>query len=694
MFTWVPFYTELAKKILPYRERQGELIAFLKGLQDKGLKTISLKDKGQDGQEIHLAEIDPFTFYASFNRGTTEDNRIGILKEAKAFFSISAEVPSDFSGIPIVDLRQSWFFAFARRRKADDIPSLWQIMESATQSSIETIDPKLFDRCLTVRSVALAKLTMGLFWVNPSLFIAADYTNLLYLKHEHKIEKPERSYASYRLFAAETVKKLGGNFPKISFDAWKWLAEFKKESGGVTVEEMEEEAFSDKRYWVIALGEGGKFWNECQEKGIVVIGLDRLGDLTGYESQEDIADAIVKHYDPEAQPRNDSLCGWQFMREIQQGDMVIAKIGRSQLLGVGTVASDYKHDPTRAEYPNLREVKWGKIKTIELPPELYVATKTLTEVTKYPKFLKFVDDNYGNGVAAPPPPADFSLDDAMNGLFIPRSEFEGILSALKTKKNVILQGPPGVGKTFVARLLAWALLGARDENRRGMVQFHQSYSYEDFIQGFRPTEEGKFALRNGVFYDFCGKARTDLGRPYVFIIDEINRGNLSKIFGELMMLIEPDKRGAEFAIPLTYSEMPFSVPENVHLLGLMNTADRSLAMVDYALRRRFRFVNLKPEFDQPAFAEHLKSHGATPDLISKIVAKMQKLNGKIEEDHKNLGRGFVVGHSFFCIPDSNAKGDETWYRSVIKGEIAPLIEEYWFDRPKTAAEWIKELETL
>src|SRR5690606_1428410 len=185
----------------------------------------------------------------------------------------------------------------------------------------------------------------------------------------------------------------------------------------------------------------------------------------------------------------------------------------------------------------------------------------------------------------------YTLDDALDGLFLSRDQFTYILDQLGRKRNVILEGPPGVGKTFIAKRVAWALLGEKDPSRVEMVQFHQSYAYEDFVQGWRPAEAGGFDLRNGIFYEFCERAAgDDPERPYVFIIDEINRGNLSKVFGELLMLIEGDKRGPDFAIPLTYSrarEERFYVPRNLYVLGMMNTADRSLAMVDYALRRRF-----------------------------------------------------------------------------------------------------------
>lgn len=196
-----------------------------------------------------------------------------------------------------------------------------------------------------------------------------------------------------------------------------------------------------------------------------------------------------------------------------------------------------------------------------------------------------------------------------------------------------------------------------------------------------------------MFYDFCNRARTDLARPYVFIIDEINRGNLSKIFGELMMLIEADKRGSEYAIRLTYANVedpPFSVPENVHLLGLMNTADRSLALVDWALRRRFVFFTLEPQFDSPAFRDHLVDNlRAPPDLVDRLIARMTELNGEIRADHE-LGEGFTIGHSFFC-PTGAPPDWPAWYADVINHEIGPLLREYWFDRPDHCQRCIERL---
>lgn len=270
---------------------------------------------------------------------------------------------------------------------------------------------------------------------------------------------------------------------------------------------------------------------------------------------------------------------------------------------------------------------------------------------------------------------DYKKEDFLSEVFMNEKEYNTLENLLTHKKNIILQGSPGVGKTFMAKRLAYSIIGRKSKNQLLSVQFHQSYSYEDFIEGIRPNEDGNFRLEDGVFKEFVERAKKDREREYFVIIDEINRGNLSKILGELMKLIESDKRDVEDAI-LPYSKKEFVVPSNLYIIGTMNTADRSLAMVDYALRRRFAFYHVKPAFNKEEFKNYLRDINKISEInINELCTKLNKLNGAINND---LGKGFEVGHSYFV--DSLKVDDfSNSYNEIVEYEIKPLLEEYWFD---------------
>ena len=521
-FTWVAFYEELAEKLLDYKSRQPELIQQLKEMEKQGLPVIHLKDIDVGGNEIDLQEIDPFTFFANFNRGITNENRQAILKYLKSKMDIKADIPDDFDGIPVMQNLKSWFFSFKNARHPEDVTRLWLLMESALKDAF--LSKEFFHEGLNIKQVAMPKITVGLFWVQPEKFLPMDGLTQDYLKTKG-LQLQSSDYDGYMGFLDNVKTQTGKNFKQISYDAYRF--------------------------------------------------------------------AVQKH---------------------------------------------------------------------KLPPPEPPPPKKRNEV-----------------------PETYSLEDALDELFIREDYFKNILRALESKKNVILQGPPGTGKTYVGRRLAYVALGKKDKSQIEMIQFHQSYSYEDFIQGYRPNKDGGFALKTGVFYEFVKRAQKDLNEKYIFIIDEINRANLSKVFGEIMMLIEPDKRGESFAIPLIYSENSderFYIPENVYLIGTMNTADRSITIVDYALRRRFLFFTLKPEFGDK-FRLYLKSMNFPSSTIEDIIVRISKLNEVISKDDKNLGPGFEIGHSFFC-PLEPPKDPIEWYNRVIDLEIRPLLNEYWFDDPEKA----------
>ncbi len=270
---------------------------------------------------------------------------------------------------------------------------------------------------------------------------------------------------------------------------------------------------------------------------------------------------------------------------------------------------------------------------------------------------------------------NYTKQDFLKEVFMNESEYTTLVNLLEHKKNIILQGSPGVGKTFMAKRLAYSIIGKKSKSQILSVQFHQSYSYEDFIEGIRPNEKGEFGIVDGVFKDFVTRAKEDRTNKYYCIIDEINRGNLSKILGELMKLIEYDKRDQENAI-LPYSREEFTVPDNIYIIGTMNTADRSLSMVDYALRRRFAFYHVGPAFSRSEFEKYLlEENELEKSQIDEICSKFTNLNELIKGD---LGKGFEIGHSYF-VDSIDKKNYKESYESIISYEIKPLLEEYWFD---------------
>lgn len=695
-FQWTSFYMELASALLKYKNNRSELIGILKTIFSDVEMNFPFKEKSKEVYE----DICPFTVFGSFNKGITNANRIALLEQFAKQFSIKAAVPTEFDGIPVVMNLSAWFFAYKENRGEHDIDNLWELLEKAIAYSDEaSADNKnaFITAYDTVSKQKMIKwnITMGLYWVRPYTFINLDSTNRAFITDVDNmphyfttifsdINKGIPDGTSY-LFMCEQAKNAlkqkeyeYHSFPELSYCAWKNNQETPDEPATNRVDSNVKEI----DYWIYSPGDNACMWDEFYNLGIMGIGWDDVTDLKGFTSKEEIKDYMKKVYDPSYSYKNNAHCLWQFANEIKIGDVIFVKKGMHKIIGKGVVTSEYIYDSARETYKHIRKVEWTNKGEWEHPGQAVM--KTLTCISPYPDYVQrllslFAEDileETSEQIEIKYPP--YTKDDFLNKVYMDEDTYNTLTELLEAKYNVILQGAPGVGKTFAAKRLAYSIMGQKDTSRVAMVQFHQSYSYEDFIQGYRPSKDG-FELVNGAFYKFCKEAEEDNERPYFFIIDEINRGNLSKILGELMMLIEKDKRGEK--IKLLYSNEWFTVPQNVRIIGMMNTADRSLALMDYALRRRFAFFDFAPAFSSEGFKNYL-SEKDSPKL-EKLIAAVESLNSTISTD-ESLGDGFRIGHSYFCTDDEIT---DEWLKSVVEYEVIPLIKEYWFDEPTKVRDW-------
>jgi 5-methylcytosine-specific restriction protein B len=303
------------------------------------------------------------------------------------------------------------------------------------------------------------------------------------------------------------------------------------------------------------------------------------------------------------------------------------------------------------------------------------------------------DEEQSDNETDAPPIEPYDIDDIVaDGGFLQRALLSNMISRLEIKKNLILQGAPGTGKTWLAKRLGKALIGRRTPKPEQLrsVQFHPSLSYEDFVRGYRPSSNG-LTLTDGVFLQAVEAARAQPDLAHVLIIEEINRGNPAQVFGEMLTLLENTKRSRADAIELAYRKQPgerVHVPDNLYVIGTMNIADRSLALVDLALRRRFAFVSLEPVLND-SWAAWCLDRGIDEDMVTLMRSRMMALNEEISAD-RTLGPQFRVGHSY-VTPTAPLDDPISWFRDVINTEIGPLLEEYWFDAPDRAAEAMARL---
>ena len=690
-FDWIKFYTEFAIKLIPFDKDRILLLIKLKKVLDEAKVNFPI----MENDHTELRDICPFTVFSIFNRGITNENRRKICAGLKSEFQIEAPVPESFDGIPVLDNRKSWFFAYKDKRRVDDIDNLWNLFARA----IEYDDNhkrkgdfiEAFNRVL-LQSGIKWNITMGLYWIAPFSFLNLDSVNQNFIVNNSEIVNNievdglfkkminGNEYLQLIKSCEDYFKKENSkyrSFPELSLAAWKysqnkvnkcWLVGASWGRVNKTDEFIENEIWQN--------GYDDKYLDEVKH---VKVG-DKIVIKTTYTMKNNLP--------------------FEYNRSASVMDIV----------AIGTVTKNLK------DGKNL-EVNWNN--KLDEPKKWYFGSwrDTIQEIKRdkswkeadlldfifegkeqdYNKFLNDKTDEaseLSDKIEQEVMELDknninpYTKQNFLNEVFMKETDYDKLVALLKHKKNIILQGAPGVGKTFTAKRLAYSLIGTEDDSRIEMVQFHQNYSYEDFVMGYRPTETG-FELRNGVFYDFCEKARSDIENDYYFIIDEINRGNLSAVFGELLMLVEGDYR--DKPVRLVYKKDKwFSVPHNVYIIGMMNTADRSIAMIDYALRRRFSFFTMKPGFDSEGFVnlQNKVNHLAFNTVINEIKI----LNNEIAEDD-SLGEGFCIGHSYFVYDEKNPPvcGIEMWLKNVIEYDICPMLDEYWFDDKQKADSWQKRL---
>jgi hypothetical protein len=676
MFAWVPIYIELAEKLLAYRDRQDELLRMIDEMREAGLKPIKTEDEDKNEKPVALKEIDPFTFFANFNRTkTSEDQRRLLLEYLRPKFNLKTPLPEDFDGVPVVLSFNAWFFPWEGVRQSDDVSSLWALAKATVSGPPETLDATLFSRCLHIEQVGPPKLTMGMYWMNPKHYTALDKNNRE-LFARHQIPTKVEDLSSYLSLIRAVNEKLGSDYPKISRRAW-------------------EEANTQprkKQYWA-----GGTYWSKFSKAEEFVAGnFWQIG-----WTREDTEPAAKKTWER----FEDVNVGDEFAMKGLGGqyDLVVYYIGE-----VVDKTDDGILRLKKLDRPLYRD------KAPSGPP-WFDTLVPITAQRNIDLIFHGKQDESGkkqpDGEEEPKPLLDTAKPASQS--------FE--------RPNLILYGPPGTGKTYETiersvkiadpNFSASTHVAFKDKfdllvraERIAFITFHQSYSYEDFVEGIRPVlgdkgGQASYECRAGIFKRMAVNALFDClehvgtnppaaneysqraqivqdylthgersnfrlkpesaWKPYVLIVDEINRGNMSKIFGELITLIETDKRVGpidnhnSLVVKLPYSNDYFAVPPNLFLLATMNTADKSIALVDIALRRRFEFKELSVQFNI--------CNGLTPQMRSALNEFNLRIRLRKDRDHQ-------IGHAYFITVKDSESFNKTFRRQII-----PLLQEYFYN---------------
>ncbi len=715
-FGWTDFYMEFADKLLAHRGDRMPLVEAVHQTFDHPDLRFPLTDQFQDGSEGPLQDICPFTTIGTFNRGTTDVNRRTIAAELGQFLGVNEPAPSSFDGIPILNNQRSWFFGYARERDDEDIESLWEVFQDAIKlaNSDDERARQLFvdsyNQALSVKGVR-RNLTIGLFWIRPHRYPTVDGKSETYITNRLGISIPQipprgREYL-------ELADKL-----KERFDESDSAVHSFQELSLAAYEPTTSNPIS--AVWLVRAGDEGQDEDTDLNNGIKTLGWEEVPDLTGAVDKDAVKKRVQQGYPSASNQEIGSATAkiFSFVQDIQEGDIVVLPLkSRPGQVALGRITGPYAYQYVGDVQRHTRPINWIRddVPRSDFGQDLQDSLNlrgTVNRIQRNDAERRIAamldgsrDPNIDTTVAEieepiqPPldspevPPYTFQ-DIITEGCFLELSRLETILNRLKVKKNLILQGPPGTGKTWLAKKLAFALIGQKDDSRVRRFQFHPNLSYEDFIRGYRPDGEGKLALVNGPFLEVVNNARFDHSSDYVMVIEEINRGNPAQIFGEMLTLLESDKRNSDEALKLAHSTSDAEkvyIPPNVYVIGTMNVADRSIALVDLALRRRFAFVDLEPVFGEVWQNWVHEQCGIPNDFLASVEQRMTTLNQRIESD-RSLGSQFCVGHSYVTpAPGTHIDDPVEWFRDVVDTEIGPLLDEYWFDNADAAQSAKSEL---
>ncbi|MCQ2515072.1 MAG: EVE domain-containing protein [Ruminococcus sp.] len=669
-FTWIDFYTKFANKLLEYRNMRGRLLEKIQAIFKKAELNFPRLE-----EDYTVTDIDPFTLFSLFNRGQSDENRIKIIQGIIEDFEVASEVPTDFIGVPVVTAKNFCFFDWGNKRGVDDIENLWQFFELALRYADGDNNAKsdfslLYNQIIKQRKIKW-NLCIALFWIRPNFYINLDSKNRKYISNDeafsHNLTYPE--LLKDRVPKATDYVDLNNKFLEIFSNENAPFRSFVEFSAFV----YQSENNTEKNYWWISTNPEhwsfGSFDVGSSKDFSVISQSGGKNKPSPVFSKVKAGDAVIGY---ESSPLKNITAIAEIVQESNGKNIVIEKIADVQSgIGLDKLKS-------YSELANMECFKIAQGCIFKLTREEFDFIVNLINRDELPEPSTELEEEEEGPF--------YNDETFLSEVYISPESYKSLTSLLKHKKNIIIQGAPGVGKTFAAKRLAYSIIGDRDDSCIEFIQFHQSYTYEDFVMGYKPCNNG-YELKNGIFYNFCKKAKESPEKEFFFIIDEINRGNLTKIFGELLMCIEKEYRNTE--ILLSCNGESFSVPDNLYIIGIMNTADRSLAMVDYVLRRRFSFFSFEPAFDNAEFKKY--QNNLDNITFNRLITKIKELNFDIEQDD-TLGKGFVIGHSYFTNLTKEERfgkircTDEN-LKEIIDFDIIPTLEEYWFDNQAVLENW-------